>query len=168
MDWKQETIRNTVDFADSLKPEDLVWKPIYPNNILSSEMIGYYTLVLRKDSDGRIYGRKYSILFQKEENPEHLGEGVLASHADTELYILLEKNYYDVSGPLDYPEPVKSGYSLSPQSEQGNTFHSYGVNDYGSFVRADPTLELAKKRAVVQFRAVFGYAMSHLLPDEEE
>ena len=78
MDLKQETIRNTVDFADSLKPEDLLWKPIYPNNILSSKMMGCYTLVLRKDSDGRIYGRKYSILFQKEEDPKHLGEGVQA------------------------------------------------------------------------------------------
>lgn len=164
---KQEEIRDTVDFACRLKPEDLVWKPIYPNNILSNEIMGYYTLVLRKDSDGRVYGRKYSILFQKEEDPEHLGKGVLPPHARTELYILLVKGYYDVSGPLDYPEPAEGGYSPFSQFEQESTFHSYGVNDYGRFVRAYPTLELAKKRATVQFRAVFGYAMSCLLPDEE-
>lgn len=71
---KQEEIRDTVDFACRLKPEDLVWKPIYPNNILSNGIEGCYALVLRKDPDGRIYGRKYSILFQKEEDPEHLGK----------------------------------------------------------------------------------------------
>lgn len=165
---KQEEIRDTVDFACRLKPEDLVWKPIYPNNILSNGIEGCYALVLRKDPDGRIYGRKYSILFQKEEDPEHLGEGILALHARTELYILLEKGYYDVSGPLDYPEPAEGGHSPFSQSEQENTFHSCGVNDYGRFVRAYPTLELAKKRAAAQFRAVFGYAMSCLLPDEEQ
>ena len=121
---KQEEIRDTVDFACRLKPEDLVWKPIYPNNILSNGIEGCYALVLRKDSDGRVYGRKYSILFQKEEDPEHPGEGIQAPHARTELYILMEKGYCDVCGPLDYPEPAEGGHSPLSQSEQENTFHS--------------------------------------------
>ena len=167
MDPKQKDIRDTVDFAYSLKPESLVWKPIYPNNILSNDIEGYYTLILRQDADGNIYGRKYSVLFQKEEDPAHLGEGIPPLNARTELYILFENSYSDVVGPLDYPEPTEHGVSLFDESARKNTFHHYGINDFGRFVWAYPTLELAKKRAVVQFRAVFGYAMSHLIEDED-
>lgn len=141
MDPKQKNIRATVDFAYGLKPEDLVWKPIYPNNILSNNMEGYYTLILRKGTDGKIYGRKYSILFQKEEDPAHLGEGVLSRNAKTELYILFENSYSDVVGPLDYPEPTEHGRPLFDKAEQGNTFRSSGVNDFGRFVWAYLTMD---------------------------
>ena len=167
MNAEQQDIRNTIDFAYDLKPEDLVWKPIYPNNILLGEIEGCYTLVLRKGSDGRISGRKYSIQFQKEEDPAHLGEGVLPPHAKTELYILFEKSYHDVVGPLDYPEPqAESSFSLDKTNRE-ITFNHYDINDYGCFVRAYPTLELAKKRAVTQYQATFGHALSYLIADEE-
>ena len=117
---------------------------------------------------GKIYGRKYSILFQKEEDPAHLGEGVLSRNAKTELYILFENSYSDVVGPLDYPEPTEHGRPLFDKAEQGNTFRSSGVNDFGRFVWAYLTMELAKKRAVIQYQAVYGYAMSYLIADEEK
>lgn len=107
-------------------------------------------------------------MFQKEEDPAHLGEGIPPLNAKTELYILFENSYSDVVGPLDYPEPTEHGRPLFDKAEQGNTFRSSGINDFGRFVWAYPTMELAKKRAVIQYQAVYGYAMSYLIADEEE
>lgn len=160
----EQNIRDTVAFADGLRSEDLNWKPIYPNNILCNKAEGEYALVLRRAEDGTVFGRKYSILFQLAEDPDHLGEGCIAREHRIEAYILFEAMLNDVTGPLDYPPPRRSGSIFHEDSNV--TLSDWGVNEYGSFIRAYPTIELAKKRAVIQFKAVFGYALSHLLPEE--
>ena len=164
MNDEEQNIRNIVNFADSLEPENLVWKPIHSNNIITNDIVGYYALVLNKDLDGRIFGRKYSILFQLEENPAYRGEGLLARDAQVELYILFEQSFSDIIGPLEYPEPRPADSPFQDEAQRGITLSDMGMNEYGDFIRAYPTLELAKKRAVVQYQAVFDYGLSHLIP----
>lgn len=153
-------IKKTVEFAYSLKPEALVWKPIYPNNRIGNRIVGYYALILVRHSNGAVDGRKYSIIFQHSEK-----YGCGPTTEEIECYILFEKSLYEIAGPLDYPEPRTYGneYSLN----EDITLHDYGVNDYGAFVRAYRDIEAAKKRAVFQFQAIYGYAMAHCIPPED-
>ena len=167
MEENTADIRDTVDFANALREEDLVWKPIHANNLRDNPVEGYYALVLRKDSDGRVHGRKYSIIYQYKEDPRYPGEGLVVPEMGVDLYLLFELRLPEVIGPLDYPAP-QDMREWDYENSDGNTLCSLGINDYGDFIFAYPTMELAKKRAVKSFQGIYGYALSHLLPSEGE
>ena len=151
--------RNDIERVYALKLDDLYWKPIYPNNMSCNGIIGYYTLILIGNPDGTISGRKYSIVFQKQEVEP--GKGLVNNNI--ELYILFEKSYSVIKGPLGYPEPTEYNVDSLLYPNSNVTLHSSDINDYGSFVRAYTDIEYAKLRVLTQFKAVFGYAASHIV-----
>lgn len=161
-----DDIQNLTNYVHSLTPESLDWKPIYSKNMLSNGIAGYYALILFMDEAGNCSGRKYSILYQYEEDPRHLGEGLLAYSKKIELYILFEKTFPDFVGPLEYPESRKEAV-MSLYDAPRMTLADERIGDYGRFVRAYPSLELAKKRAAMQFRAAYGCAMLDVILDDD-
>ena len=155
------TNREIVEKAYTITVDDMVWKPIYPNNMKCNGVDGYYCLMLHKDVIGKVSGRKYSIIFQHEE--VEAGSG-LVNPNKINGYILFEKSYSDVVGPLDYPEATdREPLDLWHYNEE--TFHSSDMNDKGSFVYAYNNIEDAKKRALSQYRAIYGYIMSYFIKD---
>ncbi len=140
---------------------DLVWKPIYPNNILGNGLEGFYCLVIKQDKNGEYSGRKYSIIFQHEEVEE--GTGYINPNK-TNAYVLFEKSYGKIVGPLDYPNPSLDSPSDLWKSN-GNTLTSGDINDYGTFIYAYKDIETAKKRALSQYKAIYGYIASHFIED---
>ena len=78
--------------------------------------------------------------------------------------VLFEKSYWDVIGPLEYPEATDKEPSDLFYSN-GNTFTSGDINDYGTFIYAYKDIETAKKRALRQFQAIYGYVASHFVED---
>ena len=141
--------------ANELTLEDLVWKELHPNNMKSNPLEGYYCLILHKDESGRVSGRKYTITFQYKE----IEPGLTSMNSEIEAYILHEKSYINIVGPLEHPEPNND----IRWSNDGITFDDYEVNDTGSFIRAFWNIEDAKKRALIQYKAIYGYAMSHIV-----
>jgi hypothetical protein len=105
---------------------------------------GYYCLVIRQHKDGTHYGRKYTIIFQhKEIEP---GTGYVDAKT-IDRYVLFERTYPKIVGNLEYPEPTNESPGLF--GDENNTLNAHDVNNYGSFVYAYETLELAKNRAEV-------------------
>ena len=133
------------------------WKPIYPNNMLPNGIDGYYCLVLCQNKNGTYSGRKYSIVFQHEERESGTG---FINKEKVDRYVLFEKIYTEIIGPLEYPEPTDEAPELF--KECINTLNAYDVNDYGGFVYAYETIEMAKKRAQVQWDHIYGYVASFL------
>lgn len=133
------------------------WKPLHPNNMLCNGLDGYYCVVLKQYKDGTYYGRKYTIVFQhKEIEP---GTGYIDSK-NIDRYVLFEKTYSHIIGDLEHPEPTNESPMLS--NHEHNTLNACEVNDYGSFVYAYETLELAKKRAQAQWDHIYGYVASFI------
>ncbi len=124
-----------------LTDEDLTWFPIYPNNMSCNGVDGVYTLLFRKDYDGTLRATKWSIGFQKEE----CAPGIIAGDSEIELYILHRKDYANIKGAFNYPDP-NAYHDLFADTE--DTFHNLDINDYGDFVRAYKTLEEAKQGAL--------------------
>ena len=84
--------------ANNLTINDLVWKPYHPNNMKSNPHKGYFCTILHKTDSGVYSGRKYSIIFQMKENEDFI------SSDEIELYILYEKCYPEIEGPIEHPE----------------------------------------------------------------
>ena len=157
-------LKEVVTFTNRLKAEDLVWKPMYPNNMSCNGETGMYSIVSFINTDGTISNcRKYTILFQ---HPEIEPGAGLVDNEYVDKYILFEKSYPVVHGGAYYEGP----YESEPPDLwrcKGRTFSSTDMNDYGRFVYAYDKLEHAMMRAETQYKAIFGYALSHLLGDEE-
>lgn len=146
-DWNngidQEEIEAAKDAEDErirLKQEDVVWKPLHPNNMANNPLEGYYALLFRKQHDGKIFGYKWTIKFQYEEIEPALSSSLINS------YILFGKRYMDLDSVFSYPEPAKK-YEFSKKHENGC---ADGVNDYGDFFYAYRSLEEAKEGALAR------------------
>lgn len=153
--------RKEIEEVYKMSGDEFVWKPLYPNNMINNGIEGYYCLALRKDKDGKVSGRKYTILFQNEEM--EAGTGFVDSEK-INAYILFEKIYWNIVGPLEYPEATDS----EPKDlwhNNGNTFSSSDMNDYGTFIYAYRDFETAKKRALGQYKMLYGYVASYFLED---
>ena len=87
------TNREIVENAYKTSVEDMAWKPIYPNNMKGNGLDGYYCLMLHKDKEGKVSGRKYSIVFQNEEVERGTG---LVNPNKINGYILFEKVYREI------------------------------------------------------------------------
>lgn len=158
------SLKEVVTFANRLKGKDLIWKPMYPNNMKYNGENGLYAIIYTRSTNGDVNNcRKYTILYQHTEVKP--GTGMINPNY-IDKYILFEKRYPQVFGEPYYDGPWES----EPPDLwrcQGKTFSSCDMNDYGSFVYAYDTLEHAIKRAETQYRSIYGYAMSHLLGDDE-
>ncbi len=130
-----------------LHEEDLVWYPLYPNNMSCNEVDGIYCLLFMR-SEKSIYCCKWTIKYQLQEKEPM----VIGSDSPIEAYILHMKRYFDVKGPFNYPEPRKlEDWSITDvEKEDERTLSSEDVNDYGDFVRAYKTLEEAKAGALAR------------------
>lgn len=125
-----------------LREEDLTWHNYYPNNMIGNGVEGCYSLLFMAEK-GRIYCCKWTILYQQEE----CEPGCCYRDAPIEAYNLFKRSYYDVKGPMNYPNPEEEQDLLS---ESVDTFRSDGVNDEGDFIRSYKTLEEAKLGAVAR------------------
>ncbi len=152
--------RESVEKAYATTLGDMVWKPYYPNNIKGNGLEGYYCLMLHTDKNGKVSGRKYTIEFQYAEVEPGSGH---INRENINAYILYEKSYSEVVGPLDYPKPSMTGSFDKWHTE--DTFGSLGVNDFGSFIYAYSNIEDAKKRALRNYQMIYGYVASHMIED---
>jgi hypothetical protein len=144
-----------------LKIEDLVWKPIYPNNVISNGIEGYYCLILHKMKDGTISGRKYSIMFQYAEHDHgFINRDII------ERYNLFEESYSEIIGNTDYDAP-KEKFDWRKWQSEDRTFSDDDINNKGSFVRSYDNIEKAKERALIQYRAIYGYALSFIEDNDD-
>ncbi len=75
-------IQKIVEYAKTLKPEDMEWKPLYPNNMPGNGLMGYAAYLELPDGSG---GRHYTILLQHKEDER----GCMLE--EMELYVLLER-----------------------------------------------------------------------------
>lgn len=141
-----------VEFAEKLKEKDLEWKPLYPNNMPCNGLCGCYCFLWIKNKEGEYSGRKYTILFQEKEN-----EKGCVQKGEVEFYVLFEKSYYNEQEPFVYPEPSNSSILAS-----GKPTDIFDINSYGTFIRAYTSENKARERALIQFKMIFSYAMSHL------
>lgn len=148
---EQRRIRAGIARAEALTADDLTWRPYYPNNSLACGQEGWYCVV---QDEGEDSASKYSILFQYHEDEDY----VTRSGA-VELYVVCGRSYFDLDGPLVYPEPDWRGLDLWDDV--------YQINDHGRFIHAYPTLELAKGKVLWMLR-MHGYVLSHLLDDGED
>ena len=154
-------IEEVVNGASELKAEDLDWKPLYANNMLPGPVNGMYCLVLHENRDGTYAGRKYTIYYQLPVDKD----GVIR-RKEPELYILFEKCYSNLVNK-NHPEPTNDFSDIideiSKESVYNEELTHAEINDYGRFHRAYKDIEDAKKGAIRCYKAVFGYAMSHML-----
>ncbi len=131
-----------------LHDEDLIWKPVYPNNVLCDDLEGIYCLIFKKD-EKEIYCCKWTIEYQYEE----IEPMMISSDSKIEAYILHMKRYFDIRGPLKYPSPNKHrdrDIIRDWDKDDRPTLHNDDINDYGDFVRAYRTLEEAKEGALAR------------------
>ena len=151
------SIEEIVKYTKNLTENDLVWKPLYPNNIKSNGIAGEYCFLWVRNREGKYSGRKYTILFQEKED-----ENGCTRRGEHEFFILFENMYNELDEPLEYPPPSEDSIS--------NLFdflEKYDINTYGTFVRAYTDADFARKRALKQFKMVFAYAMSYIVPEKE-
>lgn len=146
-DWNNGISQEEIEAAKDadwerkrIKEEHFTWKPVRPNNMAGNPIEGYYALLFMRQQDGKVYGCKWTIIFQKEETQP----GLTSQYSKVEAYILFMKRYFDLEDVFDYlkSETVGSHPYL-------NSMGPYdGVNDYGDFVRAYRNLEEAKLGAM--------------------
>lgn len=146
------TIPEIIDATNKMMDSDLVWNDYCPNNIRSNGVEGFYTVILHQTDSGIWTGRKYTIKFQYKENEDGLRSN------EIEYYLLYEKTYREIFGSLKHPAPSETPFWNSP-----DTLNDLEVNDFGTLVRVFTNLDNAKKRALKQYKMVFGFAMSHLI-----
>lgn len=163
-DKERKHIEGIVNGAYELKVEDLNWKPLYANNCVHSEKEGIYCLVLHENGDGTYAGRKYTIYNQlpvREDGVTEYGE-------EPELFILFEMGYNRVA-EKEHPDPTKTSDAdlihemTSKHEDDLEHLTNLEINSYGNFVRAFKNIDDAKKAVVNQYKAVYGFAMSHML-----
>jgi hypothetical protein len=127
-----------------LQKDDFIWKEHHENNIADNPLGEYYCIV-----DCGNYARKYSIVPQY---PSKDGFCINMSEAP-EYYILFEARGNKASDE----ERQKTFYEMCH-------FDDY-VFEHESFIRVFKTLDEAKDRAYVQYRAIFGYVLPHIEKD---
>lgn len=138
--WEQEELeRRKAEEAREkvrLTEEDIEWKPLHANNLLSNPIEGTYAFLFKREENGQISGYKWTIVFQRKE----ITHGRTYKGAPIEAYNLFFNEYSNVIGVLGYRE---SGYDWRPYDRKSTI--QDGVHDYGRFVRSYKTLELAKE-----------------------
>lgn len=113
-----------------IKPEDLIWKPVYANHLLGNPIEGIYC-ILNINFNNKIYACKWTILYQYKE----ISPMCISRDREVDMYILYMNRYMDLDEPLVYPEPLED-----------KSF--YEVNNYGDFIRAYRTLDEVKEGAI--------------------
>jgi hypothetical protein len=130
-----------------LAEKDFIWHERHENNISTNPLGEYYCIV--DFGDG---ARKYAI---RPQYPSKDGV-VIDRTSDPELFILFEA----------------TGRRATDEDKSYPFYSSVHCNDYlfhhESFIRAFKTMEEAKARAYVQYRAIFGYVLSHMNQDIDE
>lgn len=143
---REEEERKSAEQRESvrLRSEDIVWHEYAPNNQISDEPWGCYSLLLR-ECKGQIRGQKWTIQYQRKQYRECVHE----ANAPIEAYNLFCKDYRNMGGRLEYPAPnaeMKITYTYSTLDD--------GCHEPGRFVRSYQTLDAAKN-AVLERSAGF-------------
>ena len=126
-----------------LKPDDLIWKEYYPNNMACNGVEGLYSLVFCNSGSGKLYCCKWTIEYQLEElEAMHIG-----AYPQIEAYNLFMERFFEIKGILHYPSPSEEN-SEEDDGFRYETFSGNGVNDKGDFVRSYRTLRDAQEGAL--------------------
>lgn len=153
----ENNLKKIIKDTDKLTDKDITWYPLYPNNMIQNGLEGYYAFIYYKNENGLYCARKYTILFQYPTTQD----GLVISKDEPEFFILFENNdYRELTCPPKYPDPSEEE---PPLEIPKNGLSGYDVNNYGSFVCVFHTLEEAKHRALVSYKMIYVYVMSHLL-----
>ena len=128
---------------NEIRPDDLKWLDRHPNNMESNGVDGCYSLVFKRNYDGKIYACKWTIEYQEEE----IEPGMISSDSKIESYNLFMMRIFEVKGLLHYPAMIKRGENHNFMEESDDTFTHDGVNTCGEFVCSYRTLEEAKTGA---------------------
>jgi len=130
-----------------LKEQDFIWKEHMTNNIPSNPLEEYYCLV---DTGSCI--RKYSI---QPQYPE-IRNGYVDHSKEPELYI-----FFEATGRKATDEEKKSMF-------YEYTNYDGCVFDHKTFIRAYISMIEAKQRAYFNYKAIYGYALSHIVDNVED
>lgn len=130
-----------------LKIKDFNWTPHYANNIDSNPIEEYYCTI----DVGNGHARKYSI---------------------QEQYPLIGHFQQDMSQPVQYYILLEAiGHPATDEDKQ-HIFYGYSnFDDYvfekSSFIRVYTDLKTAQEGAYEQYKAIYGYVLSHMVDDVE-
>lgn len=130
-----------------IEEKDFIWKERKTNNIPTNPLDCFYCIIDVGDS-----ARLYSI------QPQYpLDENCIKTSDEPELYILFE----DVVRKATTEDRDYFFY------EESN-YDGYVFNGNKYFVRAFNNLEDAKKQAYKQYKAIYGFVLSHIVDDINE
>ncbi|WP_044917104.1 hypothetical protein [Butyrivibrio sp. WCE2006] len=135
-----------------VRAEDIVWKPLYCNNMISNGLSGYYTLMFKEQEyENTFTGYKWTITFQYKENKTSKD----CLDQQIEAYILHLNQYRNLEKLFEYPDPTPIGGDATfisanvSETERKKNFGLYdSVNNTGDFIRAYSTLDDAKNGAL--------------------
>jgi hypothetical protein len=123
-----------VENPNVLTQTDMEWSPIYDKTDKTA-LLGYYCLLLHKNREGRLFGKKYTIVLQHKEIKH--GTGII-SDCEIDRYVLFEKGYSECDSDM--------------HSKNRDFFDIY---NYGYFIYAYKSLNIAKRRAFKQYKALY-------------
>ena len=124
-----------------LEKQDFIWKEHFANNIPTNPLEEYYCII-----DCGNNARKYSIIPQYPSD-----DGISEKTSEKpECYVFFE-----------------SIGRKATENDKKNFFYNYiqfdgYIFDKASFIRVYKTLDEAKERAYVQYKAIFQYVLSHI------
>lgn len=126
---------------------DFIWKKHYENNMLTNPISCYYCII-----DCGTHARRYSIMPQYPSS-----DGISENRTiDPEYYILFES----------------TGHKATEVEKCQPFYEMCHYDDYlfsgESFIRVFTSLDDAKRRSYAQYKAIYGYALSHVVKDAEE
>jgi hypothetical protein len=124
-----------------LQEKDFVWKEHYENNMNTNPLQEWCCIIDVGDT-----ARKYSIVPQYPSK-----DGICVDHScDPEYYILMEAIGRKAT------DEDKNSFVYQYSNYDGYMFNT------PSLVRVFTDMESAKKRAYVQYKAIFGFVLSHI------
>ena len=138
--------------SKKLLPEHILWKPMHVNNMAENPVMGEYALIINKTDDG-ITARKFTIVYQ----PHRIEPMVIDPSKGTEYYVLFEKTYREIYGPLEYPPADDKWDNKGGDYQCTRHFLSYfawasfsngDMFDYGDFISCFKTADKAKEYAL--------------------
>lgn len=131
-----------------LNIEDFIWKEHKANNISTNPLEEWYCIV----DLGNGNAKKYSI------KPQYPSKDGICINSDDkpEYYIFFESN-----GSLA-TEKDKKSFTYKSCNYDGYIF------EMETFIRVFTSLEDAKNRAYYNYKAIFGYCLSHITDDVEK
>lgn len=147
---------------NKLLPEHLIWKPMHMNNMEENSILGEYALIIKRNTE-KLVAMKFTIVFQ----PYYVKPMEIDPSKGTECYVLFNKTYHDLYGPIDYPSNENKWVRCEENCQTPKhelAFFDWiclsdgDMGDYGEFISSFSTEEEAKEYALS-----YANANSHII-----